>query len=31
MITLEKKGNLPPAVASGTEENRFEQMRKLRA
>lgn len=31
MITFEKKGDLPPADASETEENRFEQIRKLAA
>jgi hypothetical protein len=31
MITFEKKGDLPPTVASETEENRFEQIRKLAA
>jgi hypothetical protein len=31
MITFEKKGDLPPTVANETEENRFEQIRKLAA
>jgi hypothetical protein len=31
MITFEKKGDPSPAVASETEENRFEQIRKLAA